>query len=90
MGQHMVQSALQGTPVQPMSVRDSAWAIYRIYDTAEGGHVFVGITTDETWARFCAEFGREDLAARRISPPTRDDGPTARSSTPKSRQCSAP
>ena len=64
MGQHMVQSALQGTPVQPMSVRDSAWAIYRIYETREGGPVFVGITTDETWARFCAEFGREDLAAR--------------------------
>lgn len=64
MGQHMVQSTLQGTPVQPMSVRDSAWAIYRIYETKEGGSVFVGITTDETWSRFCAEFGRGDLANR--------------------------
>ncbi|WP_210485741.1 CaiB/BaiF CoA transferase family protein [Microvirga antarctica] len=64
MGQHMVQSALQGTPVQPMSVRDSAWAIYRIYETKAGGPVFVGITTDETWTRFCGEFGRPDLASR--------------------------
>ncbi|MBM6595314.1 CaiB/BaiF CoA transferase family protein [Microvirga pudoricolor] len=64
MGQHMVQSALQGSPVMPMSVRDSAWAIYRIYATKDGGNVFVGITTDETWERFCSEFGRGDLAQR--------------------------
>jgi crotonobetainyl-CoA:carnitine CoA-transferase CaiB-like acyl-CoA transferase len=64
MGQHMVQSAVQGSPVMPMSVRDSAWAIYRIYETKDGGNVFVGITTDETWERFCSEFGRDDLAQR--------------------------
>lgn len=64
MGQHMVQSVCQGSPVQPMSVRDSAWAIYRIYETSDGGQVFVGITTDETWDRFCRVFGRQDLAER--------------------------
>jgi crotonobetainyl-CoA:carnitine CoA-transferase CaiB-like acyl-CoA transferase len=63
MGQHMVQSVRQGSPVEPMSVRDSAWAIYRIYDTQDG-QVFVGITTDETWVRFCKVFGRDDLAKR--------------------------
>lgn len=64
MGQHMLQSVRQASPVQPMSVRDSAWAIYRIYTTADGGQVFVGITTDETWHRFCDVFDRPDLRQR--------------------------
>ena len=63
MGQHMVQSALQGTKLQPMSVRTSAWAVYDVFTAADGQQIFLGITSDRQWQRFCAEFGRGDLAA---------------------------
>ncbi|WP_366656215.1 CaiB/BaiF CoA-transferase family protein [Fodinicurvata sp. EGI_FJ10296] len=64
MGQHMVQSVVTGQELQPMSVRDSAWAIYQPFDTAdEGRQVFVGLTTDNIWNRFCKAFDRDDLLA---------------------------
>lgn len=63
MGQHMVQSALQGTPLQPMSVRTSAWAVYDIFTAADGLPLFLGITSDAHWQRFCQVFGRPDWAA---------------------------
>jgi crotonobetainyl-CoA:carnitine CoA-transferase CaiB-like acyl-CoA transferase len=62
MGQHMVQSALQGEPLQPMSVRTSAWAVYDIFATADDKSIFLGIISDAHWQRFCHEFGRVDWA----------------------------
>lgn len=63
MGQHLAYSALNDEPVPPMPARVSAWAIYDLFDTAEGEKVFVGITSDRHWALFCDEFGRADLKA---------------------------
>ncbi len=62
MGQHLVQSALQGAPVQPMSVRTSAWSVYDVFQTADGEQIFLGLTSDAHWRRFCEAFGRADLA----------------------------
>lgn len=64
MGQHMAYSAIAGVEVPPMPARVSAWAIYRTFATADGQQVFVGITSDKHWARFCEVFGRDDLLAR--------------------------
>jgi len=50
-GQHMAQFAVTGTPAVPMSVRVSAWAIYQLFDTADGGQVFVGVVSDRQWQR---------------------------------------
>jgi crotonobetainyl-CoA:carnitine CoA-transferase CaiB-like acyl-CoA transferase len=63
MAQHMAQTALTGTPPRPMSVRTPAWPVYDIFDTADGGQVFVGVVTDTQWPAFCRAFGLDDLAA---------------------------
>ena len=63
MGQHLAYAALSSEPVPPMPARVSAWAIYDLFDTADGEKVFFGITSDRQWALFCDEFGRADLKA---------------------------
>lgn len=61
MGQHMAYSAISQELVPPMSARVSAWAIYRLFDTLDGERIFVAVTSDRHWRRFCETFGREDL-----------------------------
>ncbi|WP_112321060.1 CaiB/BaiF CoA transferase family protein [Oceanibium sediminis] len=63
MGQHLATAAISGAPVPPMPARVSAWAIYDQFDTKDGARVFLGITSDRHWARFCEVFARPDLAA---------------------------
>jgi crotonobetainyl-CoA:carnitine CoA-transferase CaiB-like acyl-CoA transferase len=63
MAQHMAQYALSGVEPPPMSVRQVAWPIYDLFDTADGGQVFVGVVTDTQWRLFCAEFALAGLAA---------------------------
>ncbi len=62
-GQHMAQHAVTGSPAAPMPVRVSAWAVYDVFDTADGEQLFVGVVTDALWAKFCALFGLDDLWA---------------------------
>ncbi|WP_372620479.1 CaiB/BaiF CoA transferase family protein [Falsiroseomonas sp.] len=62
MAQHMAQTRITGTPPRPMSVRTPAWPVYDIFDTADGGQVFVGVVTDTQWPAFCEAFGLDDLA----------------------------
>lgn len=61
-GQHMAQYAVTGTPAQPMPARISSWAIYDVFETADGDHVFVGVVSDTQWVVFCEAFGLNDLA----------------------------
>jgi crotonobetainyl-CoA:carnitine CoA-transferase CaiB-like acyl-CoA transferase len=63
MGQHLAQEAVTGKPVQPMSVRVSAWAVYDIFDTRDGSQVFLGIVSDGQWRAFCAAFDLPGLGA---------------------------
>lgn len=62
MGQHMAVTAITGKPLPPMPNRVSAWAIYDKFETKEGEMVFVGVTSDRQWKRFCEVFGLETLA----------------------------
>jgi crotonobetainyl-CoA:carnitine CoA-transferase CaiB-like acyl-CoA transferase len=61
MGQHMAYAAATRQPVPPMTARISAWAVYELFATADGRPVFIGITSDNQWQSFCAEFQRADL-----------------------------
>ena len=61
MGQHMAYSAIAQEEIPPMPARVSAWAIYRTFATADDNLVFIGITSDKHWARFCEVFERADL-----------------------------
>lgn len=63
MGQHLCYAAQSDAPIPPMPERVSAWAVYEIFQTGDGGQLFVGITSDAHWQRFCQEAGLDDLAA---------------------------
>jgi len=63
MSQHMAQTAITGTAPPPMSTRTPAWPVYDVFDTADGGQVFVGVVTDTAWPAFCEAFGLEELGA---------------------------
>ncbi|MBW2309087.1 MAG: CoA transferase [Deltaproteobacteria bacterium] len=63
MGQHMAYSAVSGEPCPPMPARVSAWSVYELFQSKEGEMVFVGITSDMQWKRFCKTFGLSSLYA---------------------------
>ena len=63
MAQHMAQAAITGAAPPPMSVRTPAWPVYDVFETSDGGQVFVGVVTDTQWPAFCDAFGLQDLAA---------------------------
>lgn len=63
MSQHMAQAAITGTAPPPMSTRTPAWPVYDVFNTADGGQVFVGVVTDTAWPAFCRAFGLDGLAA---------------------------
>ena len=61
-GQHIAQHAVSGKPLQPMSVRTSAWAVYDIFDTADNQQLFVAVVSDTQWVKFCEAFEFHDMA----------------------------
>lgn len=78
MGQHMAVTAITGKPLPPFPNRVSAWAIYDKFETKEGEMVFIGVTSDRQWKRFCEVFKLEGLAHdARLS--TNNDRATQRS-----------
>jgi crotonobetainyl-CoA:carnitine CoA-transferase CaiB-like acyl-CoA transferase len=62
-GQHMAQMAVTGQAAKPMPVRLSAWAIYDVFETADGEQVFLGVVSDALWEKFCKLFALDDLWA---------------------------
>jgi crotonobetainyl-CoA:carnitine CoA-transferase CaiB-like acyl-CoA transferase len=63
MGSHMAGIAATGEPVPPMPARKGAWGVYEPFTTGDGDQVFIGVTSDAQWVRFCDAFGLTDLAA---------------------------
>ena len=61
MTQHMAGQAVTGRPPPPMPAREGAWGIYETFATAEGELIFIGLTSDNHWRRFCHHFERSDL-----------------------------
>ena len=61
MTQHMAGEAVTGRSPPPMPAREGAWGIYETFKTAGGEMIFVGLTSDNHWRRFCEHFGRGDL-----------------------------
>ncbi len=62
MGQHMAQIAVTGKVPAPMSQRNPAWPVYDVFETADGGQIFVGAVTDGQWQVLCRAFSLDDLA----------------------------
>ncbi|MCZ8186240.1 MAG: CaiB/BaiF CoA-transferase family protein [Beijerinckiaceae bacterium] len=63
MSTHMMQFAVTGKPAAPMPNRLAAWAVYDVFDVADGSQVFVGVVSDTQWSAFCTAFGLDDLLA---------------------------
>ena len=59
--QHMAWAAINGEQSVPMPETDSAWPVYDLFDTADGEKVFIGLTSDFHWQRFCDVFQLPDL-----------------------------
>ncbi len=59
--QHMLQFAVTGKPANPMPERLAAWAVYDVFDTADGSQVFVAVVSDTQWRAFCEAFDLPDL-----------------------------
>ena len=64
MAQHMAGQAITGRAPPPMPAREGAWAIYEPFATADGEQIFVGLTSDGQWRRFCEHFARDGSAAK--------------------------
>lgn len=62
-GSHMAGTAATGEAPPPMPARRGAWGIYDLFETADHRQLFVGVTSDQQWQRFCVEFGLHDMAA---------------------------
>ena len=61
MAHHMTYAAMTQAPVPPMPARVSAWAIYHQFELLNNDRVFIGVTSDQQWQRFCDAFERTDL-----------------------------
>ena len=61
MMQHMVGEAVTGVESPPMPNRRGAWAVYETFETADNERIFIGLTSDNHWRRFCEQFDRQDL-----------------------------
>lgn len=61
MAQHMAVTAITGQEPPPMPERGRAWAVYDLFEAIDGQQVFIGITSDRHWERFCKTFGFSDL-----------------------------
>lgn len=60
-GQHMAVAAVTEESVPPMPERGRSWSVYDLFTSADGEQVFIGITSDRHWQRFCETFGFDDL-----------------------------
>ena len=63
MSTHMAGMTATGLEARPMPARRGAWAIYEVFKTADDGQLFIGVTSDQQWARFVEEFSLQELAA---------------------------
>ena len=61
MTQHMAGQAVTGRPPPPMPAREGAWGIYETFKASDGEMIFVGLTSDNHWRRFCHHFDRSDM-----------------------------
>jgi crotonobetainyl-CoA:carnitine CoA-transferase CaiB-like acyl-CoA transferase len=67
MSQHIAKAGISGEIPAPMPERgvgrDLGWGIYRVFETADAAHIFIGVTSDTQWESFCREFNLAELWA---------------------------
>jgi len=58
---HIAGSAVTGQPMPPMPARRGAWGVYDVFTSSDQQQVFVAVTSDGHWQRFCEKFDFNDL-----------------------------
>jgi crotonobetainyl-CoA:carnitine CoA-transferase CaiB-like acyl-CoA transferase len=65
--QHVATASLTGRPPQPMPSRGMGtrlgWGVYQLFTTQDDRQVFIAITSNAHFQRFCDEFGLQDLSS---------------------------
>ncbi len=65
--QHIAKAGISGEVPAPMTERgvgqDLGWGIYKVFETRDRRHVFIGVTSNIQWEAYCREFGLDDLWA---------------------------
>lgn len=56
MASHLAGGAATGEEIPPMTVRRGAWGIYDVFYSKEGIPLFIGVTSEPQWIRFCEVF----------------------------------
>src|SRR6266446_6429384 len=66
-GQWLAQYGATGEPSVPLPELKQGtrmgWGIYQLFTAADGEDVFIGVTSNAHWERFCKEFALDDLLA---------------------------
>ncbi len=66
-GQWMARAAATGQPSRPMAEVGQSlrmgWGIFHLFATADDQQVFIGVTSNAHWERFCAAFELNELFA---------------------------
>lgn len=62
MAPHIAGGIVSGEPMRPFPARKNAWGVYDVFTVADG-QMFVGLTSDAHWQRFCRAFGLDELGA---------------------------
>lgn len=63
MASHIAGGAAAGETVPPMTARKGAWGVYDVFHGQEGEPLFIGVTSDPQWQRFCEQFSLDELAS---------------------------
>ena len=66
-GQHLARSGQNGEPCKPMATEGQGvrmgWGIFHLFPTRDEQKVFIAVTSNAHWERFCKEFDLPDLHA---------------------------
>jgi crotonobetainyl-CoA:carnitine CoA-transferase CaiB-like acyl-CoA transferase len=66
-GQWMARAVATGQPSRPMAEVGQSlrmgWGIFHLFATADDEQVFIGVTSNAHWERFCTSFGLQALFA---------------------------
>lgn len=66
-GQWIATSQFSGSPSVPIATMRQGtrmgWGIYRLFETSDKEQIFIGITSNAHWKRFCEEFDQPELFA---------------------------
>lgn len=59
MGQHIATSQIEHMEMEPINEEGFAWGVYDFFTTRDDLQVFIAVTTDPQWEKFCEGFGLE-------------------------------